>query len=196
METLSAPSRLAYRGPVCPTCGTLFAEAPERGRVSCTGCGQRLELALFHPKERPTAPAQAPLAGTAPCARHVRNAAIASCEHCGAFMCTLCRIDAEGTPLCAACFDRLAASGTLASARMGYRHYNGIAVILALLGLFPFFSVLAGPLAVLAAWRGLRQGRRLGETLGAGGAKVALGLGLLEAVGGIAFWLLVFLGMK
>jgi hypothetical protein len=142
------------------------------------------------------APAQAPLAGTAPCARHARNAAIASCEHCGAFMCTLCRVDAEGTPLCAACFDRLAAMGTLPSARMGYRHYNGIAVLLALVGLIPVFSVLAGPLAVVSAWRGLRQGSRLGETLGASGAKVALGLGLLEAVGGVAFWLFLILGMK
>jgi hypothetical protein len=196
LEALKSPRQPTYRGPVCPTCGTPFAEPPERGRVRCTGCGQELELALFHPKERAPLPASAPLPGTAPCARHVRNAAVASCEHCGAFMCALCRVDADGTPLCAACFDRLAASGTLASARMGYRHYNGIAVLLALLGLFPFFSVLAGPLAVLAAWRGLRQGQRLKETLGARGAKVALGLGLLETVAGAAFWFLVFVGSK
>ncbi len=183
-----------FRGPECPTCGRLFAEPPQRGAVRCD-CGQRLELAAFHPAARVAATAQTALAGTAPCARHARNAAVANCEHCGAFMCTLCRVDAEGTPLCAACFERLAASGTLPSARMGYRHYNGIAVLLALVGLVPFFSVLAGPLAVLSAWRGLRQGRQLGETLGAGGAKVALAVGLLEAVGGVALWLFLFLGI-
>jgi hypothetical protein len=196
LETVTGARRPPFRGPECPTCGTVFVEPPERGRVVCSGCRQTLELALFHPKERSVPQAQAPLAGAAPCARHARNAAVASCEHCGAFMCTLCRVDAEGTPLCAACFDRLAASGTLPSARMGYRHYNGIAVLLALVGLMPPFSVVAGPLAVASAWKGLHQGRQLGETLGASGAKVALALGLLEAAGGVAFWLFLFAGMK
>jgi len=134
--------------------------------------------------------------GSAPCARHARNAAVASCEHCGAFMCTLCRIDAEGVALCAACFERLGAAGALASTRGGYRHYNGIAVLLSLIGLMPFASVLFGPLAVLAAWKGLRQGQKLQETLGATAAKLALALGVVETVGGVLSWLSVLAGTK
>ena len=191
MEALTSARRAVYSGPCCPRCGTRLLEAtPDRGPVLCS-CLQRFEMALFHPPERVSAPAQAVEAGSAPCARHAHNAAVASCEHCGAFMCSLCRIDVEGTALCAACFERLTASGTLASARVGFRNYNGIAWTLALVGLFPAFSVLLGPLAMLAAWSGLRQGQRLGEALGTGRAKAALVLGLLETLGGAVFWFAV-----
>jgi hypothetical protein len=109
-------------------------------------------------------------------------------------MCTLCRIDVEGQALCAACFERLSASGTLASARAGFRNYNSIAFVLALAGLLPFFSVLLGPLSVLSAVKGLRQAKKLGEPFGRTRARVALVLGSLEAVGGALFWFAVLTG--
>jgi hypothetical protein len=188
------PRRAVYSGPVCPRCGTRYREPlPDLGLVRCS-CEQRFEVALFHPPERTSAPAQAVAAGSAPCARHAHNQAVASCEHCGAFMCALCRIDVEGAALCAACFERLSASGTLASARVGFRNYNRIAWVLAVVGLLPFFSVLLGPLSVLAALKGLRQAKRLGESLGTRRARVALVLGSLEAVGGALFWFAVVTG--
>lgn len=133
-------------------------------------------------------------AGSAPCARHARNAAVTSCEHCGAFMCELCRIDEEGVALCAACFERLGGAGKLASTRVTFRNYNGVALSLAVVGLIPFLGVLAGPLALVAASKGLRQGRELGESHGVTGAKVALVLGVLEVVGGVLAWASLFTG--
>ncbi len=160
-------------------------------------CGQRFELARFHPPERVSAAAQAAGAGAASCARHARNAAVASCEHCGAFMCALCRIDAEGVALCAVCFERLTAAGQLASVRSSFRNYNGIAFQVALLGLvLPFFSVLLGPAAVLLGWKGLRQGRALGEPYGATRAKVAIALGLLDTVLALALLFSLFVALQ
>jgi hypothetical protein len=193
---LTAKGRTSYRGPECPDCGTLVPEAPERGRVTCAACQQTFELALLHPPERTGPRAEAIAPGSAPCARHAHNLAVTSCEHCGAFMCALCRVDVEGSALCAACFERLGAKGTLPSTRTGYRHYNGIAVMLAFAGLFPFTAVVFGPLAVLAAWKGLRQGHQLGETLGATGAKLSLALGVVEALGGVLTWYAAFAGMN
>ena len=188
METLTSPRRAAYAGPTCPQCGTRYREPlPDRGRVLCS-CEQRYEVALFHPRPMTSAPAQAVAPGSAPCARHAHNAAVASCEHCGAFMCSLCRIDVEGAAVCAACFERLSASGTLASARVGFRNYNGIAWMLAVVGLVPFFGVLLGPLAVLAALKGRQQERKLGESMGRRRALVALVLGTLEFFGAAVTW--------
>jgi len=109
-------------------------------------------------------------------------------------MCSLCRIDVEGAAVCAACFERLSASGTLASARVGFRNYNGIALMLAVVGLIPFFGVLFGPLAVFAAVKGLRQGNKLGESMGRKRAIVALTLGTLEFLGAAASWLAALSG--
>jgi len=187
MEALNSARRAAYHGPCCPNCGTLLLTPPERGEATCS-CGQTFELAVFQPPGRAAVQPQAFSAGATPCARHSKNAAVASCEHCGAFMCALCRVDTEGQALCATCFERLSTSGKLASARGGFRHYNGIALGAALVGLFPPISVLLGPIAVLAAFKGLRQSRELGEPLGATGAKVAIVLGSLEAVGGVLQW--------
>jgi hypothetical protein len=171
-------------------------EPPDRGHVLCT-CGQRFEVGRFHPPERVSAAAQAAQVGSAPCARHARNAAVASCEHCGAFMCALCRIDAEGMAVCAACFERLNAAGQLASVRLSFRNYNGVAMQLAILALvLPFFAVLLGPIAVLLGFKGLRQGRELGETYGATRAKVAIALGLLETVLGVALLFSIFVSLQ
>ena len=146
-------------------------------------------------KAQPVRPTE-PLTG-APCARHARNPAIASCERCGAFMCGLCRVDSDGKALCAACFDRLGNAGELADTRKGYRHYNGMAVHFTVLGLFMWpLAPLFGPLAVLTALRGLKQGKRLGVTLGETGARVAIGLGSLETVAGTLGVLALFGAFK
>src|SRR5207237_3061267 len=100
-----------------------------------------------------------------------------------AFMCALCRIDADGKALCATCFGRLGTAGELADARTRFRHYNGIALHLSILGL-PFFTfgAVLGPLAIWLAARGLKQSKKLDEPLGVGGARVAIPLGVIDAV--------------
>jgi hypothetical protein len=171
---------------------------PPRGRHECWKCGLPFDLASFQPPER-AAQAAHPFdaAAGAPCSRHERNAAVASCERCGAFMCSLCRIDSDGMALCAACFARLGTAGELADTRLKYRHYNGMALQMSLLGVvFWVLAPLAGPLAIFTALRGLKQSKRLGETLGVGGARVAIGLGALEAVAGTFLILSLFGAFK
>lgn len=197
MATLAkSAGRGAYAGPGCPKCGCFLPEAaPPAGRHECWRCSLKFEMASFDPPER-AAPAAAHAfdgAAGAPCARHERNAAVATCDRCGAFMCSLCRIDSDGKALCAACFARLDTAGELADTRVKYRHYNGMALQMSLFGaLFWVISPLMGPLAVFTALRGLKQSKRLGETLGVGGARFAIGLGALEAVGGTFLVLSMF----
>ena len=98
-------------------------------------------------------------------------------------MCSLCRIDIDGKALCAACFERLGKTSALASARTGYRHYNGIALHLSILGAIVFFlTPILGPLAIFTGLKGLKQSKALGEDLGTTSAKIAIGLGALETL--------------
>ena len=193
--------RGAYTGPACPKCAAaVYPEYIENGRGHCIACELRYDAAEFHPPEpaQTSRPAQVEGQGTAPCARHARNAAVASCERCGSFMCALCRIEADGKVLCAACFERLGSKGELASTRTRYRHYNGMSLHCALLGVtaFWFFAPVLGPIAIFTGLRGLRQGRELGETLGETGARVGIVLGGLEAVGGTIGLLVIFGALK
>jgi hypothetical protein len=178
--------RGAYQGPGCPKCGCFLPDAiPREGNHACWQCGLQFYMIAFDAPLPPQAPARlAEALGSAPCARHARNQAVASCERCGAFMCGLCSIDADDKKLCAGCFERLGSAGELADTRKGYRHYNGMAVHLCVFGILIWpLAILLGPLAIATALRGLKQSERFGETLGQGGARVAIGLGALETLG-------------
>ena len=100
-------------------------------------------------------------------------------------MCSLCRIEVGGKALCAVCFERLGKTGELHEVVTRYRHYSGLALHLSVLGIFLLpLATLVGPLAMWMGVRGLRQSRKLSGTLGDAGARVAIGLGALESVGG------------
>jgi hypothetical protein len=187
------------QGNACPRCSApLLSLRLGREEHVCPNCAQQMSVAVFDPPEaRGSGPRPVEAADSSPCARHARNLAVASCEHCGAFMCSLCRIDADGKALCAACFERLGSAGELRDTRRSYRHYNGMALHLSVLGLFFWpLSVLLGPLAVMLALRGLKQSERLGEELGKPGARVAIGLGALETLGGAIFAMALFGAFK
>jgi uncharacterized paraquat-inducible protein A len=156
------------------------------GACVCAACGLAFEAAVLSPPEQP-APRQLELSqGQVQCARHARNAAVASCERCGAFMCALCRIDADGKSLCAACFERLRASGELESASTSSRSFRTLGLHLGILGL-PFMAagILIGPASVIATVRGMRQERKEGTAGETFGAVLALVLGAVSTLGGV-----------
>jgi hypothetical protein len=105
-------------------------------------------------------------AGAAACAKHAKNGAVASCGRCGAFVCEFCRIQGDERSLCPACFDRLAASGELASARNQIRNDGGQALIFGVVSLIlPFFGFFLAPMAIWAGLRGRTAERRMQERL-------------------------------
>jgi hypothetical protein len=180
----------AYAGPGCPRCWTPLPKSVLESRdVYCGTCGLDFEAEVFEPSDRPRADLRAPEAGTsAQCARHARNAAAAACERCGAFMCTLCRVESDGLVLCAACFDRLRAAGALASARNTFRSWRTLGLHLSVLGLFLSpFGVVIGPVALFAAARGISQDRKNGDEGGLTGSIVSLVLGTGITGVGIVF---------
>lgn len=154
----------------------------------CGECGLTFQAALFSPPERRALRRADLEQGQAQCARHARNAAVGTCERCGAFMCALCRVDADGKSFCASCFERLRREGGLESARTTFRSWRTLGFHLAVAG-FPLmaFGVLIGPLSIVASLRGLAQDRKEGTEGGWWGAAGSMLLALLVTLGGALF---------
>jgi hypothetical protein len=181
-----------YAGVTCPHCQhPLDHDTLRSGPQSCPVCRRPFEALRFDPPERESRAvslAEAGPGGSAACAQHRANVAVANCERCGVFMCALCRIDSDSLALCPGCFDRLSAEGALPSARVSYRDYGRMASTMAGVGIVVIFvGIIAGPAAVYYGMKGLRQKREMGETDGRAGVWLAIVLGALEAVG----WLVV-----
>jgi hypothetical protein len=169
----------------------------QHGQVYCGTCSLHFTAALFDPPESPRPQPRALEGGAAyeaRCARHAGNAAAATCERCGAFMCTLCRIDTDGKVLCAACFDRLRGEGALESARTSFRSWRTMGLHLSLLGFFVWpFGIAIGPAALVATIRGIAQDRKSGDEGGRIMGVAALLLGGMVTLAG-AFFLLTIAG--
>ena len=179
-----------YRGPGCPRCWTPLPQAVLAfGRVDCGECALEFRAATFHPLEpRHVSRPVEPPSGGASCARHARNAAVAACERCGAFMCALCKVDVEGKSLCAACFDRGRSEGSLQAAQTTFRSWRTLGMHLAVVGLFLYpFGLLTGPASLFATVRGIGQSQRDGDEGGALGTVIAVLLGLLLTLMGGVF---------
>ena len=181
------PALAAYKGPSCPHCrGPLDLDAVVAGFQECPSCFRGFEAVRFQPAARRERVAEVGADGpeeAASCAAHRRNAAVAGCERCGIFMCTLCRTQCDGMIICASCFERLAEEGTLHGAATRYRNYVGLAWMWGLLGVLPcLMGLVTGPAAIYCAMRGMRQMREWGEVGGRGRAVGALALGVIGSV--------------
>lgn len=182
-----------YAGVTCPFCvRTLDLEGRSAGIWHCSYCERGFEAVPFKPvrSARTSQPSVRESGGS--CAAHENNPASSECSRCGAFMCGVCRIDADGMVLCPSCFDRLAAEGALPSARTSFRNYPGLAWLSGVAGFFLWFLWVAiGPLIVFYGVMGIRQKRSLKETDGVASLYVVILLGLTEFVLGILilYWI-------
>jgi hypothetical protein len=158
------------------------------GSQRCASCFRSFEAVRFQPAARRERVAEVGAAGpeeAASCAAHRRNAAVASCDRCGIFMCALCRTEADGMAICAPCFERLAGEGRLHSAATRYRSYIGLAWLSGLVGAVLWFpGLVTGPAAIYYALRGMRQMREWGDVGGRGRAVAALALGVISSIQG------------
>jgi hypothetical protein len=176
----------------CPRCRKPIAlSAIGNGIMRCPECGGGFEAVRFHPPSREAAVPQMADGGietAQPCAVHLRNAAVANCERCGAFMCSLCRIDVDGRTLCPKCFERLSAEGAIGSTRTTFRDYRGLASATAVAGcLISILGFILGPLAIYYGVKALKQKKSMGETDGIAGIWVAMVIGGLVTAGGLFF---------
>ena len=182
----------AYGGPGCPRCWTPLPPAVlGLGNVHCGECALDFTAAVFQPDEaRPDSqPLEAPTGGAA-CARLARNAAVAACERCGAFMCALCRVEVDGKGLCAACFDRGRSEGSLQAAQTTFRSWRTLGLHLSVMGLVMYpLGILIGPASLFATVRGIGQARKDGDEGGALGTVAAFVLALLVTLAGGLFLL-------
>ena len=179
----------------CPTCSFQVQVPARRGEAKCS-YGHPFEYALFNPpplasRSRPTSSAES---GATPCAIHSGNAAVASCERCGTFICALCRVELDGTTLCMGCFERREKeSGGGESGGTRIRSLNQLAYLSGWASLFLFpLAVLAGPVAMVLSVLGWRQERKLDEPYFRVRGKVGGLLGVLGLMLGVLFWFGMF----
>ena len=185
----------------CPRCrGLIDVSLIGTSALShCPICRGEFESIRFQPRvvhvKVTELAAAGPEAGQ-PCAIHQRNAAVAACERCGSFVCSLCRIDFDEHVYCPSCFERLSESGSIESAKTRFRDYEGLASLTATLGcLFTWIGILLGPLALYYGIKGLKQKKEMGETDGRFGIFVAMTLGVIEMVAGASLIIFLVIGI-
>jgi hypothetical protein len=177
-----------YAGTACPRCRRPVPRGEiSQGENTCPHCGGAYAAAVFDPPERKARVVGladlGPLGGVS-CAKHVRNAAVAACERCGAFMCELCRVEADGKSYCVACFERLSSEGSLQSTATRIKDYRLMAGTALAVGVVIWTMPVAGPVAIYYAVKGIKDKRRRGETEGRTWLGVLLALGVVECLAG------------
>jgi hypothetical protein len=184
-----------FGGVCCPCCKADLPAAPRvDGLQRCPACREEYEADFLRPVVDPgpvIVPVAADGSGT-PCAKHARNVAEASCQRCGAFMCSLCRIDSDGQSLCPGCFERLSDEGALASSRSMYRDYGRLSTHIVLLSFLitPFMS-LSGPAAMWFGIKGLRKRRESGFRISSLRCWIGIVGGFCEMLAGIGYIMLI-----
>jgi hypothetical protein len=183
-----------YPGPGCPACAApLDREPPPDGSMECPRCRARFEAVAFAPEAprlRVAQVAEAGPEGAVPCGAHPANASAFSCTRCGVYMCALCQVEIDGQVLCPPCFDRLSSDGVLPSTRVVFKDYLRMALISFVAGLLIFVAGAAfGAATIYYSLMALKQRRTMQEPQGVTSARLLLGLGALETVGGLALGL-------
>lgn len=190
---MSTVPATVYTGPQCPRCSfPLRPEAIQTGSILCPHCDRLFEATVFTPPARKAVGVIAEVVGIGPegtnaCANHARNAATASCQRCGLFICALCDMNVGTGSYCPACFERVRTEGTLQAAARRYRDYASMARTSVIVGLFfsiLFFGLPFGAAGIYFSIRGRRQRREEGRS-GAGMTALLI-VAILEVLGGIA----------
>lgn len=189
-------------GVTCPRCKRpIRHETLRTGTQSCGQCGGMFEAVRFDPIEPAVlVPEIAGMAAgaTAPCARHARNQAEAACARCGQFMCSLCKIEADGKVYCPPCFERLSTEGTLASGVTKVWNWAGLASVCVVATWMLWFTILipafAWILGIFFCVKGLKDKRSRNESDGVAGLIFLIVLNSLMGLGAILLVVALFGG--
>jgi uncharacterized paraquat-inducible protein A len=182
-----------YSGPQCPRCSApLAAEEIRSGTLICPRCNHRFEATAFNPPQRKQPAAVVEVMTVGPeganaCANHARNAATASCQRCGLFICALCDMNVGTGPFCPACFERVRTEGTLQAAARRYRDYALIARSSVLAGLLFSFMLLGLPFGALGIYYSIKaRKQRRDEGRSLTGVTFLMIFAVLEILAGLA----------
>ena len=172
----------------CGACGRPLRPAAGAGRCVC---GVSSRVFLFHPVRSPGGGhGTAPVAAGTPCAYHAGNAASASCERCGSFLCSLCATPVGGRTYCTACFERLHSSGGLEALKNRFPRPHALALAASLGALMPFVGLLFVPLVL---WQGALAVRKRREiAVRESGLDAYLVVAALLTMGGLGLTAIVF----
>jgi len=178
--------RVGYAGTQCPRCRTFKRHEDIRtGSQTCANCHGDFEAVRFDPPDAVIAVPQ--LAGVgpaeaAPCARHARNQAVASCVRCGQFMCALCKIDADGAGYCPPCFERLSTEGSIPGGALRVKNWSGLASACIFGSPFVWFlSWILIPMGIYFCVQGLKDKKARGEQDGIVRLYVLMAFGITAA---------------
>ncbi|HEU4886548.1 MAG TPA: hypothetical protein VFV49_01585 [Thermoanaerobaculia bacterium] len=182
-----------YTGPQCPRCGqSLAAEEIRSGTLICPHCNHRFEATAFNPPQRKQAAAITEVMAVGPeganaCANHARNAATASCQRCGLFICALCDMNVGTGSYCPSCFERVRTEGTLQAAARRYRDYATMARSAVIAGLLFSVMFLGLPFGLVGFYYSIKaRKQRREEGRSKVGVTFVMIFALLEVLGGMA----------
>jgi ribosomal protein L37AE/L43A len=195
-----ARKKMPYEGPECPRCAALLGDDSRRtGSIICPTCGSTFEATAFNPSARRmriVEVAQSGPEGANACANHERNSAVTSCQRCGLYICSLCDMNVGSGSYCPTCFDRVRTEGSLSAATTRFKDYASMARVTAVAGflfMFMFLGLPFGALTIHYARKGLQQAKADGRSTV--GVRVAMGVGIFEAIAGTAAIVFVILGL-
>ena len=149
----------------CPVC--LNALPPETWNLDyetyCPVCRAPISTVVFPALFRGENSSHAEVAvqGTeATCFYHATKKAVAPCDHCGRFLCSLCHVELSGQNWCPSCLESHRAQGKLTTLDKGRTLYDNIALVLTLAPVvtivFWFMTIFTAPAAlfvILRYWR-------------------------------------------
>lgn len=181
-----------YTGPQCPRCGVaLTSDWIHSGAITCPYCSRGFEATAFNPPQRKQLVTTEVMTvgpeGANACANHTRNAATASCQRCGLFICGLCDMNVGTGSYCPSCFDRVRTEGTLQAAARRYRDFATMARSFAIAGIIFSFMFIGLPFGAMAAYYGVKaRKQRRSEGRSTVGVTFTIIAGVLEVLAGIA----------
>jgi ribosomal protein L37AE/L43A len=185
-------SSTTYAGPQCPHCSVaLDADSIVSGAIICPRCDSLFEATAFTPPERNQAATlevvQVGPEGASACANHARNAATASCQRCGLFICSLCDMNIGTGSYCPSCFERVLAEGSLQPAARRYRDYAMMARSASIAGLLFSLMLIGIPFGALSIYYGAKaRKQRIAEERSSAGLVFVMIFGVVEILIGIA----------
>lgn len=160
--------------------------------VPCSGCGSPIAAAVFpalrRSIERASAPGPTVVDGEASCFWHPRNPAVAPCDSCGRFLCSVCEVELSGRRICPMCLETEKKKGRLKNLENQRTLYGHIALALAIYPILIFYlTILTAPAALYMALRYWKAPRSL-----VGGSHLPHVAAIVIALCEIAAWV-VFL---
>lgn len=125
--------------------------------AACPSCGAmswtRLYPAFFAPGFVDE-PQRVLVDGSSECFHHPGRAAVAACQRCGRFLCSLCVVDFGGEQICPSCIAARREKGAMRELDQRRILYDHIALSLAIVSIFiSCFSIVTAPASLYMAIR-------------------------------------------